>query len=555
VTKDLKSRRTLTTLVEESGLPKGFGALSASDRLKVLLDLPDPGRFVRSLRADELHHLIVSIGIGDAHDLIVYATSEQRRAFIDLDSWSGCRWVPARLDRIIELALDVSVDFALSTVGSLGDEVLALHVFKSCSVSLVHDNVSGDGLPDATFESPDGEFWISCGDKDDIPRIRRFMGLMFAKGVAFAHRILLAGMNDTVSSLEEQAFYLRDARLQDLGFPSYDERVALWEPFDTGTVRRQIEEEEPAGRIEDIAGGRSPAVTLADSGSPLFLWTVFQRISDIDVASNWAEDTLYLVNRVTAATTNDFSRSRTRDEAAAHALALASIGMEELAGGDPDRGSAILRRTHPVVAYRIGVEHLRPLNLSAREVARFVGGISRLDVLGELRAETVRSCLVFPPRLWVEAVKGRTAERRDFHSRKEVDTARQVIDGCVNVLSYVRDNLGFAFEKDAFDRRGADNVTLATVLATAWAGHVVSGDPSPRPMSGEDIRDLVSAAFKGGQIRPSLRDTGPVDDDDVRTFMSEALDAVEEALGGLDPGKPVAVRFLGEVLLVDYGEE
>ena len=90
--------------------------MTPSSKLDAILSLGDTQRFVRDLRPDELYFLSMAIGMEDAYALLPYATTEQRRAIADLDTWSGGTYLPERFDRLLELASHVSSDLAVAMV-------------------------------------------------------------------------------------------------------------------------------------------------------------------------------------------------------------------------------------------------------------------------------------------------------------------------------------------------------------------------------------------------------------------------------------------------------
>jgi hypothetical protein len=88
---------------------------------------------------------------------------------------------------------------------------------------------------------------------------------------------------------------------------------------------------------------------------------------------------------------------------------------------------------------------------------------------------------------------------------------------------------------------------------------VLGGDAVPEPLDEAEVRDLRVAAFRGRKIRPALRKAAPALADRspdprhraaVAAFLDRALDAVEEALGDVDPARPIDLRFIGDALRV-----
>lgn len=548
---DSRRQDALSSLAGSLDLPARFASLSPARRLEAILNLPDPGRFIEGLRADDLYFLISGIGFGEAFDLLAYSTKEQRLSFLDLEVWTGWHFQEDRFDRILELAWGVSGEFALDLLRQTDLELLALNIFKSCSVTLVRDEEDTPSATDTSFPTPDGVFLVHCRDSDRIPAIRRFLDLLYGISVVYAHQIIQGGMRDTIASLEELSFQHRDNRLQELGFAPEKERFDLWEPFDSDGMKARVRTKNDNRRTRPRAGTETPplALTLKDTDRDLFFWRVAANLQGDPELPGYVGDLLFLVNRVLGARSDDMSEDRLWEEAAAHAVTMASLGLEDLAEGDPETAQDILFLTAPMELYRNGVESLRSLHLDAIAVSRQVGGPQGLDILGDRRAKTVRSSLVFPPKFWTGLKDGSSSGRRDFVHRGEVQLAQEMVRDTRAVLDFASQELGFAFHQSTEEASGSMEPTLGNVLATAWARGVLQGDPAPMPLNGEEVRDLLTTAFSGGRIRPNLRSDALSGNEAVQAFMEEALDVVEEALGGLDPGKPVEARFLGNSLL------
>ena len=83
--------------------------------------------------------------------------AEQRKAYMDIDAWSGWKFQPRRLDRIIEVAGEVSSDFALRMLDDLDPEIIALRLLSATSEILTSDEIEARGLPDlGVVTTPDG---------------------------------------------------------------------------------------------------------------------------------------------------------------------------------------------------------------------------------------------------------------------------------------------------------------------------------------------------------------------------------------------------------------
>lgn len=532
------------------GLPARFNSLTPTARLKALLALPDPGKVLRRLRPDEFFQVINSIGLEDALGLLPYGSSEQRKAYMDIDAWSGWKFQPRRLDRIIEVAGEVSSDFALRMLDDLDPEIIALRLLSATSEILTSDEIEARGLPDlGVVTTPDGSFNLICHEPDDVDVVRRWLDLLFARDIYEALRILHAIRRETPAALEDDAFRFRDARLQDLGFPGAADRFSVYEPFDVASLRKRLDEESETPRASRPANPPL-ALALATVDRRLFAWVALEALADSPALPSFVSELLYLVNRVMGARTDDWFDSDAWTESAAHVLRWISVGLENLSGGDHDRAASLAMHASPSEMFRTGIQTIRPAHIQARGVVALVGGPGNLHRFDGATAAMIHALAAFPPRV---AEPNPPYLFNDPTGIGDVTRAQAVVLKAESVARFAVAALGF----DTGGTPAGTGPSFASVVATAWARSVLTGSPSLDPLSGAELQSLRAMAFEGSKIRqalrrPTLSEGGPATPEAlaVREFLGAALDRVEEALGGLDPSLPINPRFVGDCLIV-----
>jgi hypothetical protein len=161
----------------------------------------------------------------------------------------------------------------------------------------------------------------------------------------------------------------------------------------------------------------------------------------------------------------------------------------------------------------------------------------------------LRAAIRFPPLFWGGLAPSEAPEPRDFRSPADVRLANRAVAEAEAVLDFARDVLGFRPEAVPSIPGSLAAPTFANVFATAWSRQVLSGHPSLEPLSGDELRSLVIAAFDRGRIRPSLRAALAGAPDGVFPFLDRGLDRLEESLGRLSPGQAVDARFVGDSVL------
>lgn len=535
-----ETARTLAELADGLNLPPRFASMGSTEQLKALLNHPQPETVIRRMRPDEFYYLMTGIGLEDSIDLLPMATKTQRQTVQYMEVWGADGFRADRFDKMLTAALDVSLDFAGSLLTETDQEIVALAIFGRARVETMASAEDEVADPSTVLPTPDGTFVLIAQDPDDIPALHQLLNVLYSLGVEEAHNLIQAGRRDTPIALEEEGRRFRSSRLADLGFPEPDQRFAVYESFDVAALRRRLATK-VSGKSRGSGQGNPLALALGTGQPTLFIWQVFAIAPANLNQSAIVSDILHLSNRVLATRTEDYSQHELWTDAATHAVRIASIGLEVLSDGNPEAAVEIVGNSKPIEWFRTGFEAIRPAHVIARRVIGDVGGMGRLGLFVSDMATKLAALAAFPPAISFKGVS------RDFETMTDVRDAMATVRYARAVLAFARDVLGFDSTKD--DKRGP--TTFGAVFATAWAKQVLTGELSLAPLNADEIVALRTAAFDGNRIRKGLRlPASDTNDDaaDVRRFMNQALDDVEEALSGLNPGDTPDPRFLGDAL-------
>jgi hypothetical protein len=194
-----------------------------------LLDLlPEPERVVPRLPEAEFCFTVKAIGLESACWLLELATPEQVVAAVDLDGWSGDSPEPARLDAWLDALATVGDDQALRCVASLDPELFVLYLKARIGVVARPDDSEGWEPPDSSH-TLDGHFhFVALREGDDLAAIQRFLHLLFRRDYWTYFRMLQGVIWELDTENAEWALRWRQGRLQDLGFPTWEEAMDLY---------------------------------------------------------------------------------------------------------------------------------------------------------------------------------------------------------------------------------------------------------------------------------------------------------------------------------------
>ncbi len=236
--------------------PEELVALVCSAPLQArgeLLDLlPEPERVIPLLPEAELCFTVKAIGLADAAWILELATPEQVTASIDLDAWQRhAPDLPVLSEWIGALAATDRGAFRRA-VDALDPELLVLHLMSRIEVFQKSTGDDGWSPPDSA-QTLEGQFYYrSKRDDDDLIAIGELLRMLFEEDYWTYFRLMQGVIWELESDAQEWALRWRTGRLEDLGFPSWDDAMPIY---------RFLRPEERA-RIPDdgrpLAGGAWP---------------------------------------------------------------------------------------------------------------------------------------------------------------------------------------------------------------------------------------------------------------------------------------------------------
>ena len=197
-------------------------------RRRELLDLVSkPEALVPELPEAELCYTVKAIGIADAGWIVEHAATEQLVACVDLEAWNDLAPDPSQLGEWIRAAAEAGEDTLLRMAHALDMELLTLWLAERVEVTLKTSD--DDWEPPAGAITLDGQFYQRARhEKDDLTEVRALLDVLFRNDYWHYFRLLQAAQWEMESDSQEWALRWRTGRLQDLGFPTWDESMSVY---------------------------------------------------------------------------------------------------------------------------------------------------------------------------------------------------------------------------------------------------------------------------------------------------------------------------------------
>jgi hypothetical protein len=285
-----------------------------------------------------------AVGLADAGWLLEHASEEQIAAAIDLDAWSVLVPDRVRLGHWLAALADAGEETLLRAVHALDFELLVLALRARARVLLIGRD-EADEVPPGGL-TIDGQFYLfPIEPDDDLEDLVALLSLLFQRDYWFYHRLLQAVNAELETETEELALRWRCARLEDLGFPPFEDAKRIYSFV----------------RTEQLAKLPSKPRTLEVGEWPLAVWMpslpvgsdaehlLFRALATLDDEERrpLLFAFLALANRVAVADELSLGDAESLPAAIDKAARVASVGLAYLArenGVDP----TLLLRSAPL---------------------------------------------------------------------------------------------------------------------------------------------------------------------------------------------------------------
>jgi hypothetical protein len=321
-------------------------------RRSELIELaPEPERLIPALPPAELCFTAKAVGLRDAGWLMEHATEEQITVCLDLDTWQD--FVPDRskLDEWIKAFADAGDETLLRSTRAMDMELLVLHMKSRISVVLKPNE---DGWePPARARTIDGQFYFfALREKDDLAEVESLLRTLFQNDYWVYFRLLQGVIWELVSETEESALRWQTGRLQDLGFPTWEESMRIY-----GFLRPEARSELPEGdRYREVGEWPLPIWMPNLPVAAHAKQSIFRAMAELPEEQRRPHlyAFLALANRIAVAERMPLGDAETIPRAIEKAAEVTSRGLDHLSRENAVDPPEVLRRATFERLFRVG---------------------------------------------------------------------------------------------------------------------------------------------------------------------------------------------------------
>jgi hypothetical protein len=527
--------------------------VSALEKRDLILSSPDGQRLLRSFAPESLFYTVKEIGLHDAAELLSLVSGEQLCSLVDLDCWKKNRLDTTAMLDWIEAILEGGSRTVGEFLNAVDLPLLVLFLKRFIRVHRTEDpeeeqpELRGPEI----FELDEHyriEFlrWDARG-----PVVRALLEELYERDYSYFVTVMEEVWWGMDSELEETSFQLRNARLQDRGFPDYYEALEIYRPLDESRLAERLD---PLGRSRGAADEEDEWVPaerslLVPEEARSFLSEVLGGEFDFDGQNELRQEMAYLTNRVMVAEGVDYAD---RDSVAA-AVRLAhdttNLALEVLSGCDRKRAGEVLSRRYLQHLFRFGWGLLLSVRREAKRVADLLGASSPgpvRDFLDTPYREALEGFLASKPRFFEGLERPGEIRYRPFGSLADLERAQAVLEDLGSLPALCRRVLRQELEQLARLRPSeADEFRLSAAVLTALAHRSLGHEPSLRPLDAQDLRQLREATVDPAErrLRPEARRRF-LEDAGGGRFVEFCLARFEEEFASIAPEEPIDPRFV-----------
>jgi hypothetical protein len=539
--------------------------LPAEQRAAFLLEAPKPMALVRALPDGDFYLTVREVGPEGALPLLVLASASQIAHLLDLESWRRDRFDPIRCGAWVALLVEAGEATILRFARTIDDETLIL-LFRLWArvkpLEIDHEELThGHGITEVGdergFIAPDGANLFAPERTEHANAVRRLAEAIYHDDRDRYLGIVRSALFELPSEVEETALRWRASRLEEHGYPTWDEALSIYAPPE----KTPIPLAEPPAEGEALA---APRASLRVLGANALI------VHGVDAMTpETRERALFglmaLANRVLVADGGDAGSVETHARVIERAGAYVGLALDARGIRDGAAAGQVLTEVSVVELFREGYTLAAGLQSRARLMLMTGWGMGHAKaeelIDAPLRAR-VKAVLLARP-LYVAFAEGEeAAAARDFKTMTEIDETKLTLELCDALGATLLTGRGVtaAGILDEERRPFEDAPRFSTLLLTALAWHAMRNelrvDRLPTELVADFLRTTASrrTADPGAPARAMSKLLEALEADvelarrpaaALRAFGATCLDRLAADCGNLDPGMPATPRVVG----------
>jgi hypothetical protein len=546
--------------------------LPAGQRLELLLNAPRPHQLIRALPDAELYLTVREVGPADALPLLALASPAQLIHLLDLESWRKDRFDAERSGAWLATILEAGEPALERVLQAMDDDLLALlfdgwmgiKQIETIEDPEIHGHGEGDAGTEEGYPTPDGFCRFSPRRQEHVASIRRLLQILFSKAPKRYGQVIWDSQWELHSEIEEKAYHWRQSRMEEHGFPPWDEAVSIYAAA-TGRTTHPLPQQ-PL-ELKSIEAPRSPLRILPQQ-TPLA--GAIDSLPDGD-RERILHEIVSLANHVLIADGRDTGDPEDHASAIAKAMGCVALALSKRGATDAAGVAESFGRIPLVELFREGYALIAALGTRAAGLKQDGWAAAHPQALALLDSpirERVEGLLAERPLFFELGVDDKKGVYRDFHTPEEVEEAQVALEMAETFGRLLIEEFGLDVTRVMRARRSeeARPVSFGTFLLTAMAWHHTTGELRGVPLPLEEASRFLQEVAIPGSDQPALTEQAlsslidavhlrspltPREKSVFHAFGTYCLERLAEECRKLDVNRPVDPRRIPSLLLAD----
>ena len=216
-----------------------LAGLKPADQYQALVNSEYTAELVQAMAPQDLHAIAIAVGKEEALDLLPYCDGHQLVGLTDLSGWQGFRFDLVGYEDWLTAMFEAGSQTIATYLMTADIEQLLLYMNHRMRVHEADEEGDFPTLPNAVpnealWYSPDRKFcleildWLKDHDRLPSDPIRPLLKTLEGMDPFRLSRVLAALRWELATPLEEDCLQLRNARMEEMGFPPLEEAVVLF---------------------------------------------------------------------------------------------------------------------------------------------------------------------------------------------------------------------------------------------------------------------------------------------------------------------------------------
>ncbi|MEW6377668.1 MAG: DUF6178 family protein [Thermodesulfobacteriota bacterium] len=558
-----EAHKVFNTLPVKSQLETVLQA-RGKERLHFLFLSEHPEQLVQLLPEMEVFLTVKEIGEKDSLHLISLTTPEQFQYLLDLDFWKRDQLDPEKVLHWMEILLESGEKKVIQFIHSSDPEFIALLLKKFLHVTTL-EGEHVEVMDRLSLFTLDQFYFVDFRGKRTREVFEPFLRILYRIDGEGYRRLMESIMCEIESELEETGYRLRNGRLNDYGFPDFEEALEIYRFVNPDSLRREERPPQAIGPREGKIGSSTFYLTFQNEGP--FLSYILSGTDDPDEEDRVKQELASLCNKAIVAEAIDLSNISAMERVVKKVYHTLNLGLQYLSREEETKALETLRSLSIQKIFQCGVSTTLLLRRKAESILKgpwFSNDQENLVFLDPPHLERFEGVLKKRPSLYRN---GKFEDFKNLQDFKEIESFLELIEVVVSTLGQ-KFNVYPLRLKD-LNLSGChperwQEITLSTIFLTSIANQILKGRFQFEAIEKICLKDLFLRVFERDgegkgvvrmEIKKGLREwLESIEGDEnkrqhLKAFSDFCLDLFEEQYGSISQGEEVDPRYVKGLLI------